>query len=73
VRVEGTITELLADPLPAAAAKEPRAQNFTIPVGDTGLRIEYNVDPSQHVVRLYDLRNERGTSVSATDDADGLS
>lgn len=73
VKVEGAIAELLVDPSPAAAANDPRKEKSTIAVADTGLRIEYDVDRRRHLVRLYDLQTERGTSVSAAGGANGLS
>ena len=72
VKVEGAIAELLVDPRPAAAASDAPVKS-TLPVADTGLRIEYDVDPSRHLVRLYDLQTERGASVSAAGGAHGLS
>jgi hypothetical protein len=73
VKVERTIAELLVDPPTAAAARGPQTKTSTTPVAGTGLRIEYDVDPQRHLVRLYDLRTERGASVSAVGGADGLS
>jgi len=73
VKVEGAIAELLVDPPAAAAAKSPQTETFSMPVAGTGLRIEYDVDPHRHLVRLHDLRTERGTPVSAPGGAHGLS
>ena len=72
VKVEGAIAELLVDPRPAAAASDAPVKS-TIPVADTGLSIEYDVDPNRHLVRLYDLRTERGASVAAARGVHGLS
>ena len=72
-KVEGAIAELLVDPLAAAAANDPRTEKSTIPVAGTGLRIEYDVDRHRQLVRLYDLRTQRGTSVSAAGGVNGLS
>jgi hypothetical protein len=74
VKVEGAIAELLVDPPAAAAANGSRTEkSTTMPVAGTGLRIEYDVDRQRQLVRLYDLRTERGTSVSAAGGANGLS
>lgn len=73
VKVEGAIAELLVDPPAAAAAKGPQTETFSMPVAGTGLRIEYDVDPHRHLVRLHDVRTERGILVSAAGGAHGLS
>jgi len=73
VKVEGAIAELLVDPPAAAAANDPQTGKFSMPVAGTGLRIEYDVDRHRHLVRLYDLRTEHGTPVSAAGGAHGLS
>jgi hypothetical protein len=73
VKVEGAIAELLIAPPLAVAANDAQPERSTMPVAGTGLWIEYDVDRHRNLVRLYDLRTERETSVSAAGGADGIS
>lgn len=57
-RVEATIAGLLVDPAPAGARDDPARGTRTVPVAGTSLRIQFEVDPDRHLVRLHDLGGE---------------